>query len=401
MTPEEELAVRRFREVYGAEPAIVARAPGRLEILGNHTDYNDGFILSAALELAIAAAADRSIEAPSRALLWSEALEPGSKPIERVIDGTETPSSTWTDYPVGVLREARKRGVDPGRLRLAFATSLPMGAGVSSSAALELTTAEAAFELAGGRPSDPMEVAKLAQRAEVEFVGVPCGLLDQFSSVFGAKDHVLFLDCRTLEWDRVPLNAPGRPDVRLVIADTGTKHALADGKYRELRARCEAAAERLSTLLGRPVPKLRDVTLDEFLSVAADIDSDDRRRAEHVIRENDRVLRGRRALREGRVDELGRLMLDSHASSRDLFGNSTGELDFLVDAASSLSGFIGAKLSGGGFGGATAHLVEAARAEAFVAELDRRWRARFGRPLAAWITRPGDGSRARRLDASA
>lgn len=394
MRPDEERAITAFREVFEAEPEVVSRAPGRLEILGNHTDYNDGFILSVALDLAVAAAARRRPREKTTIVLWSQTTDTR---VKRIVDGSERRVRNWTDYPTGVVREVRKLGVEPGEVEIAFASTLPMGAGVSSSAAIELATAEAVFALAGGRPADPMDEARLAQRAEVEFVGVPCGILDQFSSLFGKADHALFLDCRTLDWERVPLAAPSQREVCLVIADTGTKHALADGKYKKLRAHCEAAARRLEQLLGRPVPKLRDVSFEEFAAAASAIDADDRRRAEHVIRENDRVLRGREALLGGRLDELGRLMLASHASSRDLFGNSSVELDFLVDAASTLPGFLGAKLSGGGFGGATVHLVEAARVEGFLSELDERWRARFGRPLATWVTRPGDGASARRL----
>ena len=274
-------------------------------------------------------------------------------------------------------------------INLAVESSLPSGAGVSSSAALELATAEAAYGLLGGRPEDPMEIAKLCRRAENDFVGVPCGILDQFSALFGKRDHVLFLDCKTLAYERLSLRGAG---ISLVIADSEVKHQLIDGQYARLRAHCESAAGQLAETLGRPVPSLRDVTLEEFLECRDTIEPEARRRAEHVLRENGRVLKGIEALRNGDSGKLGELMVESHASSRDLFGNSCEELDFLVEAASGLPGFIGGKLSGGGFGGATVNVVEENSAAEFQAGLAEKWNARFMKPLRIFETNIGDGA---------
>jgi galactokinase len=221
-----------------------------------------------------------------------------------------------------------------------------------------------------------MEEAQLCQHAENSFVGVPSGLLDQFSSLFGKKDHALFLDCATLRYQQVPL---GRDDVRVVLVDTGEKHALIDGKYADLRQSCERACSRLSDLMDQPARFLRDVRLPDFERYSDELDPEDRPRAEHVIRENERVLRGLAAIKSKHYEELKRLMLASHASSRDLFGNSTPALDFLVEEASKLPGFLGAKLTGGGFGGSTVSLVEKASEEAFTKELAARFEAKFSR----------------------
>ncbi|MCZ6793271.1 MAG: galactokinase [Planctomycetota bacterium] len=384
-------AVTVFRRQFESEPEHVVWAPGRLELLGNHTDYNDGYVLSVALELGICAAV-----APLRAEvatleIWSETFRESAR---IAIDGARPVEAAWSNYPVGVLQKIAATGSLPGGLRMAVVSDLPLGAGVSSSAALELCTAEAAYVLHGARPVEPMDVARLCQQAEAEFVGVPCGILDQFSSLFGRKGHALFLDCRSLEYERLPL---GGDDVALVIADSGVKHALVDGQYRKLREHCEAAARRCGELLDRRVNKLRDVQLDDFLSVAERIDRQDRRRAEHVLRENARVLRGREALRRGKIEELGRLMVASHGSSRDLFGNSCAELDFLIREAEGAEGFVGGKLSGGGFGGSTVHLVGRRNAASFVERLESAYGRQFHRPLRTFITRAGDGASSRRL----
>jgi galactokinase len=303
------------------------------------------------------------------------------------------PRARWADYPKGVLRELLAAGVPLEGMRLAIAANLPSGAGVSSSAALELATAEAAYGLFGGRPTDPMEEALLCQRAEAEFVGMPCGLLDQFSSLFARSDSALFLDCATREWSRLPL---GRA-VSLVLADTRVKHALVDGKYAELRRSCENAARRLGEVLGKRVRFLRDVTAEDLERGGGELPPEDRRRAEHVVAENARVLRGKALLEEGRFDGLGALLVESHASSRDLLGNSCPELDVLVEEAARLPGFLGGKLCGGGFGGSTVNLVEPKWVEDFALALGRRYQARTGKEPRLLLAGVGDGARVERL----
>ena len=382
-----ERAVESYQENFQSSPAVLSQAPGRLEILGNHTDYNNGFILSIALDLSIVIAGGQEEGSPSRLAAWSSSFN------ERVEAGLEKilpAEDSWINYPLGVLREIRESGIRLPSINLAVESSLPVGAGVSSSAALELATAEAAYGMLGGRPATPLEQAQLCQRAENDFVGVPCGILDQFSSLFGLRDHVLFLDCDTLDYDRIAL--PGS-EVAVVIADSGVQHELVDGKYAALRSHCRRATQKIGELLGREISSLRQVSLDEFLGCREQLDEEDRRRAEHVIRENSRVLAGVEALRRGDLGKLGELMLQSHSSSRDLFGNSCAELDFLIESAAELPGFIGGKLSGGGFGGATVNLVEQNAAVDFQHRLEESCRNRLKTPARTFLTTIGDGAR--------
>jgi galactokinase len=384
--PVEEEAAGVYRSWFDAEPQVVSFAPGRVEILGNHTDYNGGFVMSVGLDLGIAIAAGRAA-AGGRCQVFSATLNAESFFDLGKLERRER--RRWVDYPMGVLRELARSGVPLEAVRMAVASDLPLGAGISSSAAFELATAEAAYGLFGGRPADRMEEPLLCQRAEVEYVGMPCGLLDQFSSTFARAGSALFLDCATREWAALPL---GRA-VSLVLADTRVKHALVDGKYAELRASCERAAKRLGELLQKPVRFLRDVSLRELERVGDRLEAEDRPRAAHVVAENDRVLRGKALLEAGCFEALGALMLESHRSSSDLFGNSCPELDLLVEEASKLPGFLGGKLSGGGFGGCTVNLVEPEEAAGFAARLAERYRSRTGaepRMIQAGI---GDGAR--------
>lgn len=384
-------AEKIFRERFGAAPEALSFAPGRVEVLGNHTDYNGGFVLSVALEQGIAAAAGRS-PVNDEVEVFSELMNATARFSLKNI--ARDPERRWADYSKGVLKEILAAGLPLGGLRLALASDLPIGAGVSSSAALELAAFKAARALFGGPALPPMEEARLCQRAEVNFVGVPCGLLDQFSSNFGRENHLLFLDCAVLEHEALPI---GRRDLRVVVSDCGVKHELADGQYAALRQSCERAARELEKLLQRPVRFLRDVGREEFARFATQVNPADRPRAEHVIGENTRVLQGVEALKRGDLRLLGKLMVESHGSSRDLFGNSIKELDALIAIAQTLPGFIGGKLSGGGFGGATVNFVEAGAVEAFSKSLAERYRAETGIQPAILLSSIGSGARAYRL----
>ena len=380
-------AVKSYRKNFESSPEVLAQAPGRLEILGNHTDYNNGLILSIALDLSVVIAAGQEEGRPCRLAAWSSGVKEW---LEAGLEESRPVGNSWINYPLGVLREIKAAGIRLPSINISVESSLPVGAGVSSSAALELATAEAVYGMLGGRPATPMEQAQLCRRAENDFVGVPCGLLDQFSSLFGLRKHVLFLDCDTLDYDRIPLAGA---ELAVVIADSGVQHELVDGQYARLRAHCERATGRINELLDREIHSLRQVSLDEFLECSEQIEEEDRRRAEHVIRENGRVLEGVEALRRGDPGQLGELMLLSHASSRDLFGNSCAELDYLVETAAGLPGFIGAKLSGGGFGGATVNLVKQEDAEEFRQKLEEGASKRFATPARTFLTKIGDGAR--------
>lgn len=349
-------------------------APGRVEILGNHTDYNGGVVLSAALELGITCRGRPRDDGKIR--LQSEGMGE-----EYVFSATEalTPNSTWVDYPLGVLAMLRRRGLDPGAFECEFSSTLPSGAGLSSSAAMEVATALFLCHL-GGFSLPPLELAKLCRAAENEFVGVNCGLLDQVSSVFGCRDHLVYLDCRAESVENVPMVA----GVELLIVNSGVKHALTGGEYNERREQCFAAAAALGA------PQLRDVTSEQLR--AADLPDLIRRRALHVTGENERVFAGLKALQEGRVEDFGALLFASHESSRTLFENSTPELDILVEIAHSTPGVLGSRLTGGGFGGATVSLVRTEAAIAAAAHLAETYHKKTGIPAQALICPLGDGA---------
>lgn len=374
-----------FRRRVGHLPDVVAVAPGRVEILGNHTDYNEGLVMSAALELGLGVAA--APRADRRVRLFSRRR---GGPVLFSIDQIEhDPAARWADYLKGVLRELAAAGVPIVPADVWLNGDLPSGGGMSSSAAFEVSTALAFLQLAG-RELDRWTVATLCRRAENEFVGVKCGILDQFSSLFGVAEHLLWLDCRSLDHGAVRLG----PGLELVVANTMVRHALADGAYNELRASCERAVAHFQARIGdHPVRALRDVSAGELDEHARGLAPADRRRAQHVVEEIERVDGGREAVAAGDVARLGELMLASHASSRDLFGNSCRELDLMVDLAAGLDGVFGAKLSGGGFGGCIVALVRADRGAEVVRRLAQEYQATTGIEPQLHRCRIGAGAR--------
>lgn len=378
-------ATAGFRSCFGRLPAAVGIAPGRLEILGNHTDYNGGFILSVALDRATAVAiAPRDDE---RASVRSES---NRETVGFAVNDTErVRGHQWADYVKGVVVELRRAGVEVPGFDAAVVSTVPIGAGLSSSAALEVATAKA---VEGIKPYKmaPMELAKLCRRAENEFVGMGCGILDQFSAIYGAEGAFLFLDCLTLEPEVVQAHAS---DVALVVCDSTAKRELVEGKYDARRTECFAAARRLGEALSRKVEFLREVSLAEFEAHGGVLEPGEWKRANHVIRENARVLEGLEAARGADLGRLGRLMLESHASSRDHFENSCAELDALIEIAGEAPGFLGGKLSGGGFGGATVNLVERGRAAAFQKAVRKGFAARFGKVPETVVCGIGAGAR--------
>jgi len=383
MTPQRE-AMRLFDESYGCRPSWVSFAPGRVEVLGNHTDYNEGFVMPFALDrgtsLAVRERDDHLCRIVSRDF-------PGQ--AEFSLDQIESdPSISWADYPKGVLWALKSEGLPLKGFDGAVASDVPLAAGLSSSAALEVATALAAEKLAGS-DLETMSLAKLCQKAENEFVGVRCGILDQFSSLFGQPNCGLFLDCRTLEYSVLPL---GDAKLSLLICDTQEKHNLISSKYNERRQECEAAAHHLAKRDGS-IRSLRDVTLSLLEKGRKDLPEDVFRRAKHVVMENERVLAGKEALERGDLDDLGRLMWKSHESSRDLFENSTEKLNFLVQTAQSLPGCLGAKLCGGGFGGCTVHLVRTETREQVREALESSFRVSYSTDFKPYACGIGGGAR--------
>lgn len=338
-----------FRRRYFRSPRIF-RAPGRVNLIGEHTDYNDGFVLPAALEFATYVSAssrdDRRIRVAS--LNFDHDLE------FDLDDSLQQAETTWAKYVqgVGLILERlgyRLRGAD-----LLIDSDVPVGAGLSSSAALEISTAFALATLSG-HAIDGIQLAKVGQTAEHEFAGVRSGIMDQFVSVFGQANHALFLDCRSLEWSPIPVS-----QAQFIICNTKVKHDLAESEYNKRRAECEAAAN----FLGQS--SLRDVSIREFEAGSTNMPEIVKRRARHIITENARVLDSVNALRGGDVLTFGRLMNASHESLRDDFEVSSPELNLMVDLAGEQKGILGSRMTGGGFGGCTISLVEAADQRDFI-----------------------------------
>lgn len=374
----------KFAATYGRDPAVVAYAPGRIEVLGNHTDYNEGYVLSAAIDygtfFAVAPRADALVRLTAGDLM--ETVEFPAAVPER------SDTATWSNYVKGCIALLNDRLGPPERgFDAMFLGNIPLGSGLSSSAALECCSILALARLRGAS-LPKLDVAKMGQRAENEWAGVKCGLLDQASSVFGEKDALVMSDFRTCEFK--PVSFP--PDVCFLMCNTHAKHALVDGAYNERRERCERAARFFAAALPHPVSALRDVSWDEWTEHHGDMDELDAKRSAHPIGEDERVLAGVELLREGDAAAFGRLMFESHESSRNYFENSCPELDAVVDAARGVPGVLGARLSGGGFGGSCCLLVRPEAADKIAAQITAAYKTAYGDEPTCAVIKPSAGA---------
>ena len=331
------------------------RAPGRVNLIGEHTDYNDGFVMPAAIDLSVFV---RVWPREDRKLLIS--AENFDEEFEFNLDEVNpAPRGRWSDYAVGVAVMLERAGHRLRGASLQIRGEVPLGAGLSSSAAVEVATA-CALTANSGLTIDRRELALLCQKAENEFVGARVGIMDQFVSLFGQAQHALLLDCRSLDFKLLPL-----PDtVNVVICNTMVKHELASSAYNERRAQCEAGVQRLAQSLPG-VKALRDVTIEQLEQFEAELSEVVYRRCRHVITENARVLSAAEALEQGDVSRFGELMGESHRSLRDDYEVSSKELNLMVDLARTVDGVFGARMTGGGFGGSTVNLVEVNQVERF------------------------------------
>ena len=375
---------RNFRLATGGTHSVAAYAPGRIEVLGNHTDYNEGFVLSAAINMGIAFLAAPSPDTTCR--VYDAKFK--DEVTFDVRSPTPSPQKPWANYIKGVLSGLQKHGRTDRGFSALVQGDIPIGAGLSSSAALEIASGLALCELYGIR-LDSLDLARIAQAAEHTFVGVKCGLLDQISSLYGREEHVVMCDFRSLHVEALPTGA----DACFLMCNTRVKHALVDGEYNERRARCEEAAACFARVLPHPVRALRDVSWDEWQRFAPGMDPVTARRAAHIIGENRRVSEGKRLLEGGDLEAFGRLMFESHASSRDNFENSCAELDTLVDAASRIPGIMGARLSGGGFGGSAIALAHRRDAEVAGQALASAYARTYGHPAEVQAIIPSAGAR--------
>ena len=366
-----------------ADPAAVRviRAPGRVNLIGEHTDYNDGFVLPAAIDLEM-----RIAYVPTqdrRVALRSEANE---APLSFDLDAVGPKTDDWGDYVKGTALQMAHAGLPTHGLRGLLTSTVPVGAGLSSSAALELATT---WALSGHRApaADPMTLAKLSQRAENEYVGTRCGLMDQFASASGVAGAAVLLDCRSLEHRTVPLST----GLVLVVAHTGVPRSLSGSAYNERRAQCEAAVAALA-LRDPTVRSLRDVDVALLDRYEPELDPVAARRARHVVEENDRVIAAEAALSGGDLDTVGRLFAASHASLGELYEVSCPELDVMVEIAGATPGVVASRMTGAGFGGCTVSLVRPDAVEALRARIEGEYARRTGRTPRVWAVQAAAGA---------
>ena len=349
MSSLHELVANRFGEMFSERPSHIVHSPGRVNLIGEHTDYNDGFVLPMVIDRAVWIALRPT--ADSQVQIFSLDYE---ETAEFNLSSFQHEGEHWIEYIKGVAYALQGAGYPLQGWEGVMAGNVPRGAGLSSSAALELATARA-FTTVSNLEWDAATMAKLSQQAENEWVGVNCGIMDQMVSAAGEPHHALLIDCRSLETELVPLPE----ETAVVILDTNTRRGLVDSAYNERRQQCETAAAYFG------VPALRDVTMAEFAVKADGLDALIRQRAQHVISENERVLTAVAAMRHNDAAHLGQLMNDSHISLRDDYEVSSRELNAIVEIAQAQTGCWGAKMTGAGFGGCAVALVQAEKAAAF------------------------------------
>ena len=378
-----EAARERFQHEYGRAHEVAAYAPGRIEVLGNHTDYNEGFVLSAAIHLGtyilIARAEDHTSRVHATNLDDSDTFDVGAPAA-----GTDHP---WSNYIKGMVAGLASNGnIDQGFDAL-VSGNIPLGSGLSSSASLEMATGLALCELYGIQVP-LIDMARIGQRAEHEYADARTGLLDQISSLYGQADQLVICDFRSLEVESIPLGE----HACLLICNTGVTHANTDGEYNARRESCENAARYFSNVLDHDVTALRDVSWEEWEAHREGIDPIVAQHAAHPIGENSRVIRGRELLRQDDLEGFGALMYASHASSITYFENSCPELDFVVETSRHIPGVLGARLSGGGFGGSALILTHPRDTDNAGHAVETAFKKQFGRPCEVLATAASDGA---------
>jgi galactokinase len=358
-------------------------APGRVNLIGEHTDYSGGFVMPVAIDFRTVATIHP--RAGSKILIRSANL-----PGEAVFDADKlpaAPSKDWSDYPIGVAWSLAQEGVRPGGFDLSLAGDVPLGAGLSSSASIEVATAFALLSIA--RVEMPLaRIALACQRAENAFVGAQSGIMDQFIACAGQQDHALMLDCRSLQYRLLPIPA----NVRLVICNSMVKHALVGGEYNERRNEVEEGTRTLHRLFPR-IELLRDATEEDLERAKTSMPDNVYRRCRHIVTENKRVELAAAVLDAGDLAGFGALMLEAHRSIRDDFEASCKELDILVALAMDLPGCYGARMTGGGFGGCTVNLVDESKAEDFRERVHERYREATGIDADVYLCRASSGAR--------
>jgi galactokinase len=371
-----------FKTTFGSTPTCVAVAPGRVNLIGEHTDYNGGYVLPAAIDRSIAVAV--SPRADSMLLIHSQNMHALVQISLEALHPQK--QNSWVNYTAGVAYFLKRSGVELEGASICILGNIPQAAGLSSSAALELASAYALATLFGGRLTS-LELVKLCKQAENDFVGVSCGIMDQFVAALGKSNHAMLLDCISLNYEYVSLP----PNVRLLVCDTGVKRELPGTAYNKRRQECFYAVKQLST--AHPgITSLRDVSLEQIQSAEHSLDSVLWRRARHVVSENQRVLDSARALKENNLSEFGKLMYQSHLSLKLDFEVSCPELDAIVDICAEADGVHGARMTGAGFGGSAVCLVEEHNVEEVKARLETEYPSKTGRTPSIHVCSIEDGA---------
>jgi galactokinase len=394
-------ASNRFEQRYHHAPRWIVAAPGRVNIIGEHIDYNDGFVLPMAIDrYCVIAAGNCPLFLPTGAAPPENVnLKKGTVPFATVLSvaandevkiwlnlpARDSTPGHWSNYVAGVIAGYVARKMQPAGFQAVIESSVPVGGGLSSSAALEVATATLIEAITGAAPT-PAEKALLCQKAEHEYAGVPCGIMDQFASVMGRADHLMLLDCRSQHVEHIPLMDA---NITVLIINTNVKHELSGGEYAERRAQCESAARKLG------VASLRDSRFPQLQARREALDPTEFRRARHAVSEIARTMKAAAAVKAGDWPEVGRMMYESHDSLRDDYEVSCSELDLLVDLARKLGpagGVIGSRMTGGGFGGCTVSLVESAKVDAVAQHLASSYRAQTGIEPTILTSRPARGA---------
>lgn len=386
-----ELVIEEYRNRFGEEPQHIVLAPGRVNVLGEHVDYNDGLVLPAAIDratyIALSPAGSGVDESTLVAADFTQTAQFTGESIRTKTgsDGNRLPD--WALYPAGVAWSLAEAGLEIPAVNAVFASDVPRGAGLSSSASVEMAFGTA-WSALGGWTLPPMQLAQLGQRAESLYVGVNCGIMDQFASACGVADRLLLLDCRSLDWRTLPI-----PEgISIVIADTSIRRKLTSSGYNERRQACEDAVRILSSEISG-IKSLRDVNLEDFNNLSQKMPEVVQKRARHVVEEIDRTSRAIPMLENGHVREFGQLMNDCHTSLRDLYEVSVPELDKMVEIAQGLPGCYGARLTGAGFGGCTVNLVEKSFVAEFAENLAKGYSNVTKYKTQIYICRASDGAR--------
>ncbi len=383
----EEL-VSLFGKKFHHDPEMIVQAPGRVNLLGEHVDYNDGIVLPAAINRSVFIAS--SPQENDCVTLYAIDLDDSTSfhlsDLERKTDITGNSLPNWALYPAGVAWALKNAGLSVSGVKAIITSNIPIGAGLSSSAALEVAFGTL-WQAIEKWDLDSLSLARICQKAENDYVGLSCGLMDQFASACGVEGHALYFDIRSLDWEAAPLPH----GTALIIADSGQRRALTNSAYNDRRASCEEAVKYLQEYLPN-IQSLRDVTPTEFAALSAFIPEIPRKRAEHIVKEIARVESALSALQRNDKKAFGALMYSGHNSLRDLYEVSTPELDLLVELTRKIPGCIGARLTGAGFGGCTINLVEEQNAEEFIKKLKAEYQKATGNGIQVYLCKASQGA---------